>query len=222
MKRMTLKKTLLAVALAGCTASAYAATVTNMTVTGGTFNLGGSPGTPNPWTPASSFNLVGGYGQFGQMFTFFNDPVMGFTGNGTTAPYGGTPVNGGPVPTFSATGTGSSGSITGNLSAFTVNWNGTNFNQGASAASGTWNPSSGAYHIAWSSKVVGGPFNGQTGNWSFNGIATAGSSAPTTTPTPTNSPTSGPSPVPEASTTAMMLVGVTLLGGLLTRRRRLS
>ncbi len=218
MKRMTLKQTLLAVALASCAASTYGATVTNMSVTGGTFNLSGSPGTPNPWTTSSSLNLVGGYGQLGEMFTFFNDPVVGFTGNGTTAPYGGTPVNGGPVPTFNVTGTGSTGTITGKLSAFTINWNGTNFNQGTSAANGTWNPGSGVYNICWSATVVGGPFNGQTGNWSFNGVAMAGSSVPTTGGG--GGSTTGTSPIPEASATAMVLVGLALLGGLVTRRRK--
>lgn len=212
MKRMTLKKTLFAIALAGCTASAYAATVSNMTVSGGTFAMPGvTTGTVN-WTNSgnSSANLVGGYNQFGTLFSFFGSNVKGFTGNGTTAPYGGTPVNGGAVPSFTTSGS----TIGGNLSAWTVYWNGTNFNQGANPVSGGWNPTTGAYNISWTSHIVGGPFNGFTGDWSFAGTATAAGG----TPIPSSGPS--PSPVPEASTTAMMLAGITLLGALMTRRRR--
>lgn len=215
-KWMTLRQAALAVALASAAVNAYAATVTNMTVAGGTFSMGVFD-SGQTWTNSGnpSANLVGGYNNLGTLFQFNGSggAVMGFTGNGTTAPDGGTPVTGGPVPTFDATGS----TITGNLSAWTVFWNGTNFNQGASPVSGTWNATTGAYNMSWSSTIHGGPFSGQTGDWSFHGIATAGASTPTVPTTPGTGPTA---PVPEASTTAMMLVGLTLLGGLITRRRR--
>lgn len=216
-KWMTLRKTAFVVVLTSTVVNAYAATVTNMTVAGGTFSMGAFDSGQN-WTNTSnpSANLVGGYNNFGTLFQFNGSggAVMGFTGDGTTAPDGGTAVAGGPVPTFDATG----GAITGNLSAWTVFWNGTNFNQGASPVSGTWNGTTGAYNMGWSSTIHGGPFNGQTGDWSFHGIATAGASSPTTGPT---TPGTGPtSPVPEASTTAMLLVGLTLLGGVVSRRRK--
>ncbi|MHB1950995.1 MAG: PEP-CTERM sorting domain-containing protein [Acidiferrobacteraceae bacterium] len=219
MKWMTLRQTAFAVALASAAVNAYAATVTNMTVAGGTFSMGVFDSGQN-WTNTGnpSANLVGGYNNFGTLFQFNGSggAVNGFTGDGTTAPYGGTPVTGGPVPTFDATGS----TITGNLSAFTVFWNGTNFNQGANPVSGTWNATTGAYNVSWSSTINGGPFNGQTGNWSLNGIATVGTSTPPPTTTP-GTPGTGPTaPVPEASTTAMMLIGLTLLGGLVTRRRK--
>lgn len=214
MKRMTLEKTLLAIILAGCTASAYAATVSNMTVTGGTFAMPGVTTSTVNWTNGGNpgANLVGGYNQFGTLFNFFGSAAKGFAGSGTTAPYGGTPVNGGPVPSFTTSGS----TISGDVSAWTIYWNGTNFNQGANPVSGSWNPTTGAYNIAWTSHIVGGPFGGYTGDWSFTGMATAASGVPT--PSPSSGPS--PSPVPEASTTAMMLAGLTLLGGLLTRRRR--
>ncbi|MHB1514326.1 MAG: hypothetical protein ACYCVY_01210 [Acidiferrobacteraceae bacterium] len=215
-KWMALKQTALAVALIGTAVSAYAATVTNMTVGGGTFSMGVFDSGQN-WTNTGnpSANLVGGYTNLGTLFQFNGSggAVNAFTGDGTTAPYGGGMVNGGPVPTFDTSGS----TISGNLSSWTVFWNGTNFNQGADPVSGTWNSSTGAYNIAWTSTIHGGPFSGQTGSWSFNGVATAGTAI---TP-PTTNPTGGTSPVPEASMTAMMLTGLALLR-VLTRKNRFS
>jgi hypothetical protein len=168
---MMFKKTLLAAALTGAAIAANAATlgVTSMTMTGGSFDLGGAPGTPGSWS-ASGELISSGYQAFGSFFTFFGQPVNVFTGDGTSAPYGGTAVTGGPVP--SATVDDVAGTISVDLSAWTAYWNGTNFNQGSPSISGTWNSGTGVYNIGWASTVVGGPFNGQTGNWTLTGVAT--------------------------------------------------
>lgn len=166
----------------------------------GSFDLGGTPGTPGSWAfSGAGQNLIGDINvAYGSSFTFFNNPVNVFSGDGTYAPYGGAPVTGGnPI---AATVDADTGTITVDLSSWTAFWNGTNFNQGSSAASGTWNAVTGAYDIAWSSTVSGGPFDGQTGNWSLQGVAA----------------------VPEASTYGMMLAGLGLVGFAVRRRKLMA
>lgn len=157
-----------------------------MSITGGSFDLGGSPGSPNPWSGFSVANLLGSYQSLGSAFSFFNTPVNLYTSDGTaaTTPNANPAVTGGPIPT--ATVDTTAGTITADLSAWTANWGITNFNQGAPAVTGTWDKSTGAYDISWSSTVVGGAFAGQTGNWSLQGVAA----------------------VPEPETYAMMLAGL--------------
>ena len=81
-----------------------------------------------------------------------------------------------PAPSISVSG----GKLSGNLSALNVAWNHQQFNQGApkpdgslpgitAAPTGTYNPSTGAYTLDWSSEIVGGPFNGFTGVWHLEG-----------------------------------------------------
>lgn len=76
------------------------------------------------------------------------------------------------------------GTLTGDLSAFSVAWNGQQFNQGSpkpdgsrpgltSEVSGTLDPSTGRYVIEWVSQIVGGPFDGFTGVWHLEGVFTA-------------------------------------------------
>jgi hypothetical protein len=67
-------------------------------------------------------------------------------------------------------------SLTADLRAFAVGWNGQQFNQGApkpdgsgERAQGTFDPASGAYTLEWTSTIVGGPFNGFTGVWHLTG-----------------------------------------------------
>ena len=166
----------------------------------GSFNLGGSPGTPGSWAfSGAGQDLIGDINvAYGSSFTFFGGPVYAFSGDGTYAPYTGAAAPGGnPI---SAMVDASAGTITVDLSSWTAHWNGTNFNQGSSAASGTWDAMTGAYNIAWSSTVVGGPFNGQTGNWSLQGVAA----------------------VPEASTYGMMLAGLGLVGFAVRRRKLMA
>ncbi|OYW63801.1 MAG: hypothetical protein B7Z32_11015 [Hydrogenophilales bacterium 12-64-13] len=143
------------------------------------------------------FDLVDAYGSQAALFEFFGGPVGVFTGDGTTAPFGATPAVGGPVPSGITTAT----SIEFDVSAFTANWNGTNFNQGSSLVVGTYDSVTGAFSATWDSLIVGGPFNGFTGTWTVSGVAAA--------------------PVPEAETYAMMLAGLGLVGTMVARRRKL-
>ncbi len=75
--------------------------------------------------------------------------------------------------------------ITGNLSAWTAEWNKIYFNQGApkpNAAdpypggtrpvTGTYNAKTKAFTITWYSLIVGGPFSGFTGFWHLQGFLT--------------------------------------------------
>ena len=81
-----------------------------------------------------------------------------------------------PAPSISVSGS----TLTGDLRAFSVAWNGQQFNQGApkpdggrpgatSPVSGTYDPATKAYSITWSSQIVGGPFNNFTGIWTLRG-----------------------------------------------------
>lgn len=94
------------------------------------------------------------------------------------------------VPAPSATVTGST--ITADLRAFAVTWNNQDFNQGApkpngstpgktpAKATGTYNASTGAFTLNWSSQVEGGPFDKFSGSWHFEGrfVPAAGSTPP--------------------------------------------
>jgi hypothetical protein len=71
--------------------------------------------------------------------------------------------------------------VTGNLSAWTAEWNSIYFNQGAPKPGsepfpgptkpviGTYDSKTKAYQIIWYSLIVGGPFNGFTGYWHLQG-----------------------------------------------------
>ena len=82
-----------------------------------------------------------------------------------------------PVPTITV---GPNGKLTGNLKAFGAWWSKQTFNQGSpkpdgtkpgltTAVSGTYNKKTHAYTLTWTSAIVGGPFNGFTGQWHFAG-----------------------------------------------------
>lgn len=197
----TMKKIAAAVVLATAAMGAQAAplAIDTMYAATGSFNLGGMPGTPGSWTfSGAAMDLTAANNQaYGSSFTFFGGPVFAFSSDSTYAPYGGAAVVGGP--TINGTVDAATNSITVDLSNWTAHWNGTNFNQGASSVTGTWNSGTGAFNIAWASTVVGGPFNGQTGNWTLQGTAAA---------------------VPEAETYAMMLAGLGLIGTMVGRRRK--
>jgi hypothetical protein len=71
--------------------------------------------------------------------------------------------------------------ITGNLSAWTAEWNKIYFNQGAPKpggsypgltrpVTGTFNRRTRKFTIIWYSAIVGGPFNGFTGFWHLQGV----------------------------------------------------
>lgn len=63
-----------------------------------------------------------------------------------------------PAPSFDLV------NLTADLSSFYVYWNDIEFNQGSSNVTLTDNLN-GTYLAEWSSLIVGGPFDGQTGNW---------------------------------------------------------
>lgn len=105
------------------------------------------------------------------------------TGTSPTDPQTGTGV---PVPRLWVSG----GALHADLRAFAVTWNSQNFNQGAPkpdgsypgntrSATGTYDSSSGAYTLQWTSQVVGGPFDKFTGLWHLTGrfVARASSSS---------------------------------------------
>jgi hypothetical protein len=188
----------LAFAATGAMAAPQAAV--SMDAATGSFSLGGIPGTPGSWAfSGAGQELIGDINvAYGSSFTFFNAPVSVFSGDGTFAPYGGAAAPGGAP--ISAMLDATAGTIAIDLSSWTAFWNGTNFNQGSSAATGTWNATTGAYNVSWTSTVVGGPFNGQTGAWSLQGVAA----------------------VPEASTYGMMLAGLGLVGFAVRRRKLMA
>lgn len=223
---------------AGTWATAQAATlnVTQLSITGGGFNMGAPVGgsgtvalTGGPAAPLVSGTYQGGstaapntygatYGTTNTLtsFSFFGTPVYTFTSaladqcvpGSTCAPSGTGTITGGPAPSGTVDTTAQT--ITMNMSSWFAEWNGTDFNQGtnngnaasSTIATGTYDPTTGAYTLSWHSYITGGSFNGQTGYWELTGNATTA--------------------VPEASTAAMMLVGLTLVGGIATRRRKVS
>jgi hypothetical protein len=85
-------------------------------------------------------------------------------------------------PALKATGK----SLSGNLSAVGVAYGNQHFNQGApkpsgvdgetTGPSGTYDAKTGKYTLEWSSKIVGGPFDGFTGIWHLEGTFTKKSS----------------------------------------------
>ena len=125
-----------------------------------------------------------------------------------TDPQSGTAVK---APSISANG----GTLSGDLRAFTVSWNNQHFNQGApkpdgtspgrtSGPTGTYDPSTGAYKLSWSSQIVGGPFNNFTGTWQIEGtFVPASTSSPaqaSSVPVDTSSPPSTGSGQPGSAT----------------------
>jgi len=67
----------------------------------------------------------------------------------------------------------STGAVALNLEAWTAGWNGSEFNQGNSSVTAIATPvgANGGWDVTltWSSLIVGGPFNGQTGYWRLVG-----------------------------------------------------
>jgi hypothetical protein len=79
------------------------------------------------------------------------------------------------MPTLGAEG----GVLSGDLSAFTAYYGGSNFNQGAPKPDGagdppvgTIDPETGVYVLDWTSLIVGGSFDGFVGEWHFEGTFT--------------------------------------------------
>lgn len=90
-----------------------------------------------------------------------------------------------PLPVITAQG----GSLSGQISDWTAQWNGSSFNQGTpkpdgslpsptTALSGSYDPTTGAYSLQWQSRIVGGPFNGFAGVWHLSGTFVPESESP--------------------------------------------
>lgn len=65
--------------------------------------------------------------------------------------------------------TDTSGALSGNVEAWSASWNKLYFDQGSTSLKGTYNSATGAYKLTWTSKIVGGPFAGFTGQWVLTG-----------------------------------------------------
>jgi len=177
--------------------TAEAAVVQSITITGGDFGLGAAaPAACNvdPFsayqciTPGAANTIVTGQGAGVDLigtasfsppittFNFFNVPMtaaLGATASGAANATG----------TFGAigfTGTTSGNTITLNLGGFYVNWNGANFLQGTDptgangtsmAATGAYDPVTGAFDVSWRSFFLTEPLAGQTGFWHLTGTA---------------------------------------------------
>jgi hypothetical protein len=76
--------------------------------------------------------------------------------------------------------TDKAGKLKGQIEAFSVGWNEQNFNQGSpkpggghpgdtAGPTGTYDASNKTFVLQWDSEIVGGPFNGFTGEWYLTG-----------------------------------------------------
>jgi hypothetical protein len=116
----------------------------------------------NPLTAPSGTLANKNAGVVGFDFSYFG-PVAGYT-NADNLNDEAAPVFGAfPTPSADLTG----GVLTANLEAWTAGWNGNQFNQGASGIVAN-DLGGGTYQLIWTSLIVGGPFNGQTGHWSLD------------------------------------------------------
>ncbi|MBV9665168.1 MAG: hypothetical protein JOZ37_14475, partial [Actinobacteria bacterium] len=95
------------------------------------------------------------------------------------------------VPPLSVQADG--GKLTGDLRAWEATWNKQDFNQGApkpdgsmpkltTAPHGTYDASTGAFVLEWTSTISGGPFNDFTGSWHLAGTFRPAGSAPASAP----------------------------------------
>jgi len=105
-----------------------------------------------------------------QSFTAINFSIA----TSSTDPESGTAV---PVPVIKV----KNGKLSGQVEAWTADWNNLYFNQGSpkpggtspgltEPVSGTYNAKTHAFTLIWASQVVGGPFNGFTGYWHLQGV----------------------------------------------------
>jgi hypothetical protein len=87
----------------------------------------------------------------------------------------------------------SAGKLTADLRAWEATWNRQDFNQGSpkpdgsmpkltTAPHGTYDATTGAFVLEWTSTIAGGPFNDFTGSWHLAGTFRAAGSAPAAAP----------------------------------------
>lgn len=106
---------------------------------------------------------------FGANFAVSSNEIDPASGTAVTA----------PAITLNADGT-----LSGDLRAISVAWNGQQFNQGSpkpddsrpgltTDLTGTYDPETGRFVIEWVSQIVGGPFDGFSGVWRLEGVFTA-------------------------------------------------
>jgi hypothetical protein len=234
---LKMKKVAAAFAMAGFSAVASAAggigTVTEITITGGSFGMGApAPANCAQVSGFENYNCVTAgtanpidaddglfEGPTLTAFNFFNAPVTTFTAASATGAADST--SGNPLE-----GTTTASTISLDLGSFYASWSGSNFlqapsHQGAGATTsnpvgvndnpivtGTYDSTTGAFNISWSAYITTAPFGNQTGYWNLDGVATAVGVV---------EPPVGV--VPEASTYGMMLAGLGLVGFAVRRRR---
>lgn len=200
---ISMKKTALASAVAtalcvGGMATAQAALVQAdvMTVTGGQFGMGfftGGAYIPITGIGTGAADIAGQYnlpgwdvstpntslqpGAIGA-FAFGSPPPGGLpayvnTYTAAASPQG-VDAGGHPMPSGMFENTG--GTTTFDMTAYYANWNGTDFNQGNSAATLTTSGCVGGtcnFTLSWQSLIVGGAFGGNVGSWILTGTVSA-------------------------------------------------
>ena len=152
-----------AIGLSGAMTVVEAATLTSLVITSGTFAMGVFTPAANLITNFSGANLIAG------AIAPTYDGTVAQTGPAASSPIawdfnlGGTWVN--SYTTAASSGDATGGSISGTINIID-NWNGTDFAQGG-AFTGTTSGSN--FTASWTSLIVGGPFNGQTGTYNVSG-----------------------------------------------------
>ena len=141
----------------------HAASLASLVITSGTFQMGVFTPVANTITDFSGANLIAG----AIAPTF--DTAVSHSSAQASSPIawdfngGGTWVN--TFTTAVSSGDETGGAMTGTIN-ITDNWNTTNFDQGG-AFTGTGDGSN--FDINWTSLIVGGPFDGQTGTYNVSG-----------------------------------------------------